>query len=130
MVLEWLKMNLVEFDGIQRTPSKIVCVGRNYTEHIEELGNPVPEQMVLFFKPNASISDELRARHEEPLHYEGEICFGIENGVYRYLGFGLDLTKRGAQKALKERGLPWERCKAFKGSALFSRFVPIEDGID
>lgn len=95
-------------------------------EHIEELGNSIPDEMVVFFKPNASISDVLYANQGEPLHYEGEICLGIEKGEIRYLGFGLDLTKRTSQNYLKERGLPWERSKAFRGAALFSGFVSFD----
>lgn len=123
-------MNAVEFSGTAKAPSKVVCVGRNYMEHISELGNEVPEQMVLFFKPNASISSELRSKDSEPLHYEAEICLGVEGGEFRYVGFGLDLTKRGLQSELKERGLPWERSKAFRGAAVLSQFVAIDSVID
>lgn len=94
-------------------------------EHIEELGNRVPEQMVLFFKPNASISSDLRADDGEPIHYEAEICLGLENGKFRYAGLGLDLTKRELQSKLRERGLPWERSKAFRGAAVLTHLVPI-----
>jgi 2-keto-4-pentenoate hydratase/2-oxohepta-3-ene-1,7-dioic acid hydratase in catechol pathway len=111
------------------TPSKIVCVGRNYVEHIEELGNEIPEDMVIFLKPNSAISEELKSTHQEPLHYEGELCFLFENGRFSAVGFGLDLTKRGLQSKLKAKGLPWERAKAFDGSALFSDFVEIA-GVD
>ncbi len=123
-------MNAVEFSGAAQTPSKVVCVGRNYMEHISELGNQVPEQMVLFFKPNSSISSELRAIDSEQLHYEAEICLGVEAGEFRYVGFGLDLTKRGLQSELKERGLPWERSKAFRGAAVLSHFVAIDSSIN
>ncbi|MCV5372926.1 fumarylacetoacetate hydrolase family protein, partial [Escherichia coli] len=58
-----------------------------------------------------------------------EICFLIKDGQYAAVGLGLDLTKRGLQSSLKKQGLPWERAKAFDGSAVFSRFVPLE-GID
>ena len=111
------------------TPSKILCVGRNYVEHITELGNEVPENMVVFAKPNSAISDALHSTHlKEKLHYEGEICFMIENGQPTAVGFGLDLTKRETQSALKKKGLPWERAKAFDGAALFSEFVPVTGG--
>jgi 2-keto-4-pentenoate hydratase/2-oxohepta-3-ene-1,7-dioic acid hydratase in catechol pathway len=110
-------------------PSKIVCIGRNYVEHIEELGNEIPENLVIFLKPNSAISDELKSFHQEPLHYEGELCFLFENGRFSAVGFGLDLTKRELQSQLKVKGLPWERAKAFDGSALFSEFVEIS-GID
>ncbi len=108
---------------------KVLCVGRNYVEHIHELDNAIPEQMVVFNKPSSSISATLHSFHQETLHYEAEICFLIKNGQYAAVGLGLDLTKRGLQSTLKKQGLPWERAKAFDGSVVFSRFVPLE-GID
>lgn len=107
-------------------PTKIVCVGRNYLDHIEELNSEIPDEPVIFSKPNSAISEKLCAFHQEPLHYEGELSFVFENGRFSAVGFGLDITKRTLQKRLKAKGLPWERCKAFDGSALFSRFVEIE----
>lgn len=118
-------MNKIYVKGQFITPGKIVCVGRNYVEHIKELGNDIPENMVVFLKPNSSISETLTSEHlHEPLHYEGEISFVYENGTFSSVGLGLDLTKRGLQSRLKDRGLPWERAKAFDGAALFSDFVP------
>jgi len=108
-------------------PAKIVCVGRNFVEHIEELGNEIPENMVIFLKPNSAVAEDLRACHDEPLHYEGELCFLFEKGRFAAVGFGLDLTKRNLQSQLKVKGLPWERAKAFDGSVVFSSFVPIAD---
>jgi 2-keto-4-pentenoate hydratase/2-oxohepta-3-ene-1,7-dioic acid hydratase in catechol pathway len=108
---------------------KVLCVGRNYVEHIHELDNAIPEQMVVFNKPSSSISATLHSFHQETLHYEAEICFLVQNGQYAAVGLGLDLTKRGLQSTLKKQGLPWERAKAFDGSVVFSRFVPLE-GID
>ncbi|MGB1110283.1 MAG: fumarylacetoacetate hydrolase family protein [Gammaproteobacteria bacterium] len=122
-------MNHVYLSGDAIAPSKIVCVGRNYVAHIEELGNEVPENMVLFCKPNSAIGSELVAVRDEPLHYEGELCFMVLDGKLAAVGFGLDLTKRGLQSKLKEKGLPWERAKAFDGAALFSEFVPV-DSVD
>jgi 2-keto-4-pentenoate hydratase/2-oxohepta-3-ene-1,7-dioic acid hydratase in catechol pathway len=106
-------------------PSKIICVGRNYVKHIEELGNEIPDDMVVFLKPNSAISEELHSFHQEQLHYEGELCFLFENGKFSAVGFGLDITKRELQSKLKSKGLPWERAKAFDGSAIFSQFVEI-----
>ena len=122
-------MKTVLVDNEQYTPSKILCVGRNYVEHIEELGNEVPENMVVFNKPNSSIAAELFSYIDEPLHYEAEICFLVKNQRFYGVGFGLDLTKRALQSQLKSKGLPWERAKAFHHSAKFSRFVPLH-GID
>lgn len=123
-------MNAVEFQGQTIAPSKVVCVGRNFVDHISELGNEVPDSMVIFCKPNSSISDRLRLTRDEPLHYEGEICFLVEQGCLSAVGFGLDLTKRGLQSELKAKGLPWERAKSFDGSSLFSAFVPLPDDLD
>lgn len=108
------------------SPTKIVCVGRNYLDHIKELNNEVPDEPVIFSKPNSAISDKLSVFHQEPLHYEGELSFVFENGRFSAVGFGLDITKRTLQNKLKAKGLPWERCKSFDGSALFSKFVEIE----
>lgn len=116
-------MNRVLFDGRSVTPSKVVCIGRNYVEHIEELGNEIPEQMVVFNKPNSAVTDTLRY-FEPTCRFEGEICFLIEKGEFAGIGFGLDLTKAGIQNKLKEKGLPWERAKGFDGSAVLSSFVP------
>lgn len=109
------------------TPSKVVCIGRNYVDHIHELGNEIPEEMVVFIKPNSAISTELSSFHQEQLHYEGELCFLVKNKAFVAVGFGLDLTKRTLQSNLKSKGLPWERAKAFNGSAVFSEFVAIDD---
>ena len=122
-------MRTVEFEGETVTPGKVVCVGKNYVAHIEEMQSPVPEQMVVFIKPNTAIGDRLRASAGEPLHYEGEICLLIRDDVIRGIGFGLDLTKRATQSTLKEAGLPWERSKAFDGAALFSQFVPAPESL-
>ncbi len=108
-------------------PGKILCIGKNYVAHIAELGDEVPDDMVVFGKPATSITDTLRAEHGEPLHYEGELAFVVRDERFDRVGFGLDLTKRALQRKLKDGGLPWERCKAFDGSALFSDFVPFDD---
>jgi 2-keto-4-pentenoate hydratase/2-oxohepta-3-ene-1,7-dioic acid hydratase in catechol pathway len=108
-------------------PSKIVCVGRNYAAHISELGNELPDQMVIFCKPNSAITDVLNAWHGERLHYEAEICYIIEGGKPVAVACGLDLTKRKLQSKLKAKGLPWERAKGFDGSALFGPFVALDD---
>jgi len=108
-------------------PSKIICVGRNYVGHIKELNNEIPEKMVIFLKPNSAISHKLNSFHKEQIHYEAELCFLYKNGRFSAVGFGLDLTKRELQNNLKSKGLPWERAKAFDGSALFSKFVEIKN---
>ncbi len=103
---------------------KIVCVGRNYVEHIKELHNEIPDEPVYFMKPFSAISGSLV--WQKGLHYEGEIAFLYEKGRFAKAAFGFDLTLREVQSRLKRKGLPWERAKAFKNSAVFSPFVPIK----
>ncbi|MDX1808657.1 MAG: fumarylacetoacetate hydrolase family protein [Sulfurospirillaceae bacterium] len=119
-------MNSVIFDNKEIFPSKIVCVGRNYVEHIKELNNEVPTSMVLFMKPNSAVSHDLNT-FGRVLHYEGEISFLIRDLKIKAVGFGLDLTDRELQGKLKSKGLPWERAKAFNGAGVFSDFIEIEE---
>jgi 2-keto-4-pentenoate hydratase/2-oxohepta-3-ene-1,7-dioic acid hydratase in catechol pathway len=124
-------MQSVEVLGTTVYPSKIVCIGRNYAAHIRELGNEIPERMVVFNKPNSAISNTLRSHVEgETLHYEGELAFALRNGCLGAVGFGLDLTRRALQSELKRKGLPWERAKAFDGAALFSAFVALPRALE
>ncbi len=123
-------MNTVEFCGTAIVPGKIICVGKNYVAHIEEMGSPIPDEMVVFMKPNSAIGDTLQSELGETLHYETEICLLMQDGTIAGLGLGLDLTKRKLQSKFKDAGLPWERSKAFDGSALFSSFVPAPAGLD
>ena len=116
-------MGSVVFNGRAVRPGKVICVGKNYAAHIEEMASVPAENMVVFMKPTTSIGTELFAALDEPLHYEGEICLLMQGGEIAGVGFGLDLTKRETQAKLKAAGLPWERSKAFTGSALFSEFV-------
>jgi len=118
-------INAINFQNKKYYPSKIICIGRNYVEHIIELDNEVPTEPVIFIKPNSAISSHLYLHDFDNIHYEGEISLLIESGNYIGVGFGLDLTKRDIQSILKKKGLPWERAKAFDNSALFSDFVPI-----
>lgn len=109
---------------------KIVCVGRNYVEHIEELGNDTPDEMMLFMKPVTAVSEDLFATNGgEAVHFEAELCFIVKDGKLAGVGFGLDLTKRTLQTALKANGLPWERSKAFANSVVFSDFVDVPDDL-
>lgn len=121
-------MRTVCFQKTSIAPSKIVCVGRNYIEHIHELGNEIPENLVLFLKPNSAISNELFFVSDD-CRFEGEICFGIKNGKLDTIGFGLDLTKANLQNHLKQKGLPWERAKGFDNSAVFGRFVTLQGDV-
>ncbi|PMJ98714.1 fumarylacetoacetate hydrolase family protein [Vibrio sp. 10N.261.55.A7] len=131
-------MNSIRIDEkTTATPSKIICIGRNYLEHIHELNNAIPDEMVVFNKPNSAITHRLLSSvarcgglslsDSETIHYETEICFVIKKGQIDAVGLGLDLTKRALQSQLKNKGLPWERAKSFDASAVFSRFVSIRD---
>ena len=129
-------MKTVNLNGRGVIPSKIICIGRNYVDHIAELGNDIPDEMVVFLKPNSAISKQLLSFHDESLHYEAELCFLYQKcqsqtdstlqGKFTAVAIGLDLTKRSLQAKLKAKGLPWERAKAFNGSAVFSDFVNID----
>jgi len=123
-------MKSIQYEGTLIQPTKIVCVGRNYVAHIEELNNMVPDQPVIFIKPNSAISKQIHITTDEDIHYEGEISFLIKNKQISAVGFGLDLTKRTVQSQLKEKGLPWERAKAFDGSAIFSEFKMLESNVE
>lgn len=122
-------MNTITYMNTLLIPSKVVCVGRNYAKHIAELNNVNTGDMVIFIKSNNSITNTLYAYHQEPLHYEAELCFMVKNGELSGVGFGLDLTKRGLQNELKAKGLPWERAKSFDRSAVLSEFVALPAGI-
>jgi len=122
-------MKSIKLEGRKLYPSKIVCIGQNYVEHIKELGNEIPSQPVFFLKPNSAISDEVCAGGQDVVHHEAEISFIVMNGELAAVGFGLDLTKREVQTSLREKGLPWERSKAFDGSAIFSDFVKLGVGL-
>lgn len=113
-------------DGQAVFPSKVVCVGRNYAAHIEELHHTPPEQPVIFVKPNSAITDKVRSHPTDTIHYEAEIALLVRGGKFAGVGLGLDLTKRELQTFLKQNGLPWERAKAFDGAAVFSEFVSLD----
>lgn len=119
--------NKITFKDNIFSPSKVVCVGRNYADHIAELGNVASDSPVIFVKPNSAISSELKSQENTLIHYETEISYLIQGNKFIGIGLGLDLTKRTLQTALKSKGLPWERAKSFDGSAVFSDFLPIPD---
>jgi len=121
---------------------KIICIGRNYAKHIEELENEKPLEPVIFLKPDSAI---LLKKHpfviptfSEEVHYEVEILIKIcklgkhidkkfAPKYYKEIGLGIDFTARDLQNKLKEKGLPWEKAKAFDGSAVISEFFPKEN---
>lgn len=121
---------------------KIICVGRNYGEHAKELGNEVPEDPVIFMKPDTAIlkkgSDFYIPEFSDDIHYELEVVLKISKGGkyiqkenagnhYEEIGLGLDFTARDLQTKLKDKGLPWELAKGFDGSAVVSDFVSKEN---
>ncbi len=122
-------MKTVRFAERLCTPSKVVCIGRNYVEHIHELGNEIPSSMVVFNKPNSAITGTLRFISDDT-RFEGEICFLMMGGAIAGVGFGLDLTKAQIQNHLKTKGLPWERAKGFDGSAVLGEFVPFSGPLE
>lgn len=117
-------MNTLLFNDTPITPSKVICIGRNYVEHIYELNNEIPSSMVVFNKPNSAITDTLCFISPDT-RFEGEICFLMMDGAIAGVGFGLDLTKGELQNYLKSKALPWERAKGFDGSAVLGDFVPL-----
>jgi len=121
-------MKSIKLNNKEIIPSKIVCIGRNYVDHIKELDNEIPKDMVIFNKPNSSVSSELKYFSKDT-RYEGEICFLIKDNKIDAVGFGLDLTKADEQNYLKQKSLPWERAKSFDGAAVLGKFVSLKDDI-
>lgn len=121
---------------------KIICIGRNYAEHAKELGNEVPENPVIFMKPDTAVlkkgSDFYIPEFSEDIHYELEVVLKISKGGkyiqeekagnhFDEIALGIDFTARDLQTKLKEKGLPWELAKGFDGSAVISDFYKKED---
>jgi len=119
---------------------KIICIGRNYVEHIQELGHTVPDNPVFFLKPDTALLTRNRPffypDFSQEIHYEAELVLRIckvgkairkqfAHTYYDAIGIGLDLTARDLQTKAKENGLPWALSKGFDQSAPISRFVPI-----
>lgn len=117
---------------------KILCIGRNYADHISELNNERPSEPVIFLKPDTAIlKDNEPFYHPDfsnDIHHEVEIVLKINkvgknieakfaHKYYDEIGVGIDFTARDLQSKLKEKGLPWEKAKAFNGSAPISGFV-------
>ena len=112
---------------LDTTKSKVICVGRNFVEHIKELNNENPTNPVIFIKPNSSISTSLNLLENRELHYESEIVFAFDSNFnIKAVGLGLDITDRNLQSKLKAKQLPWELAKSFDGSAAISNFVSID----
>lgn len=124
---------------------KIICIGRNYTKHIEELGNERPQEPVFFLKPDSAVLPKKMPFFIPPfsndIQYEVEVLVKINKvgkfispkfapKYYDEVGLGIDFTARDVQAVCKEKGLPWEKAKAFDGSAVIGKFFPKENFSD
>ena len=118
---------------------KIICIGRNYVKHIEELQNERPDEPVVFMKPDSAVVLKQHPfvipEFSNDIHHEVEILVKINkvgkyietkfaHNYYQEIGLGIDFTARDLQSKLKEKGLPWEKSKAFDGSAVIGDFLP------
>ena len=116
---------------------KIICIGRNYSQHAEELSNKKPESPVIFIKPDTAILQSKLPFYIPPfsnqIHHEVEVLVRINrigkyieekfaHKYYQEIGLGIDFTARDLQQNLKQKGLPWEKAKAFDGSALIGNW--------
>ncbi|HDZ03634.1 hypothetical protein LCGC14_0128180 [marine sediment metagenome] len=121
---------------------KIICIGRNYTAHIDELKNEKPEEPVVFIKPDSSVlpkqQDFYIPEFSNDIHYEVEVLVKIKkvgkhigkefaHTYYDEIGLGIDFTARDLQSKLKEKGLPWEKAKGFDGAAVIGEWLPKTD---
>ena len=117
---------------------KIICIGRNYVDHINELKNQRPDSPVIFLKPETSIINKKHPffvpNFSKDIQYEVEILVKINrlgraistefsHKYYNHIGLGIDFTARDIQNILKNKGLPWEKSKAFDGSALIGKWI-------
>ncbi|MBF10660.1 MAG: 2-hydroxyhepta-2,4-diene-1,7-dioate isomerase [Flavobacteriaceae bacterium] len=117
---------------------KIICVGRNYAAHIEELQSMKPKEPILFLKPETSIIHKSQPffipHFSSNIDYEVEVLIRINRigkhiqpkfayKYYQEISLGIDFTARTLQNKLKENGLPWEKAKAFDGSALIGEWI-------
>ncbi|MEW7280038.1 fumarylacetoacetate hydrolase family protein [Aquimarina sp. 2201CG1-2-11] len=117
---------------------KLICIGRNYTDHIEELQNERPLDPVVFIKPDTSILLKKQPffipDFSNDIHHEVEILIKINkvgkyidkkfaHKYYNEIGLGIDFTARDLQSKLKEKGLPWEKAKGFDGSAVIGKWI-------
>ena len=124
---------------------KIICVGRNYLAHIKELDNDLPAEPLFFMKPDTALLPEGEAfpypGFSNEIHYETElvlrICKSGHNieeaeaaGHYDAITVGIDFTARDLQREARAKGLPWEICKGFDGSAVIGEWVPKEKFLD
>jgi 2-keto-4-pentenoate hydratase/2-oxohepta-3-ene-1,7-dioic acid hydratase in catechol pathway len=124
---------------------KFICVGRNYAAHAKELGNKIPDEPVIFLKPDTALLRNngvfFLPSFSENIHYEGELVFRIskdgKNIAERFASsyidavtIGIDFTARDWQDKLKDKGLPWELSKAFDSSAAIGDFIALDDSTE
>jgi 2-keto-4-pentenoate hydratase/2-oxohepta-3-ene-1,7-dioic acid hydratase in catechol pathway len=124
---------------------KIFCIGRNYAEHAKELGNGIPDEPIIFMKPKSALiqghTPFYYPEFTNDLHYEAELVVRIsKNGkyiqekhasnYYNAISVGIDFTARDIQQQLKDKGLPWEKAKAFDNSAAVGKFIDLTPAID
>ncbi len=117
---------------------KIICIGRNYTEHIKELNNEPSKEPVIFIKPDSAVlpkeQDFYIPEFTKEVHYELEVIVKIKKvgkhiqqkfvpSYYDEISLGIDFTARDLQTHLKSKGLPWEKAKGFDGSAVIGNWV-------
>jgi len=117
---------------------KIICIGRNYSEHAKELNNPIPSKPVFFIKPDTALvinnNPFYYPEHSNDIHYEAEIVIRIckkgkhideifASKYYKEISIGIDFTARDIQSECKKKGLPWEIAKAFDQSAPVGTFI-------
>ncbi len=116
---------------------KLICIGRNYAKHIEELQNERPDEPVVFLKPDTSILLKKQPffipDFSDDVHHEVEVLVKIDrigkhidkkfaHKYYDEIGLGIDFTARDVQARCKEKGLPWEKAKAFDGAAVIGKW--------
>jgi len=121
---------------------KIICIGRNYVDHISELNNEKPTEPVIFMKPDTAVLPKktpfVIPAFSDDVHHEVEILVKIckvgkyidakfAHKYYDEIGLGIDFTARDVQSRLKEKGLPWEKAKAFDHSAVIGNFTSKKD---
>lgn len=120
-------------NGTTRPVNTIYCIGRSYVEHIHELGNSVPDEPLVFLKPNSSLctGDTLTLPDfSNNIHYETEVVLSIGDNGTIDVAVGLDLTARDVQEICKQKGLPWLKAKGFKNACWVGTFSPLKPNHD
>lgn len=124
-------MPTITFNGAPHPINTIYCIGRSYVEHIHELGNAMPDEPLVFLKPNSSIvmGDTLTLpKFSDNIHHETELVLLMGEGrQIAGVAVGLDLTARDVQSVCKEKGLPWLKAKGFKNACWLGEFKPFKN---